>query len=107
MEVQFEPSTPVHKSVDEIEALADDLTPGMRHALLRCSDAAFGEELAPRCWWDVIAHRPHTSFRATIDPLARRGLVKLISYRGAAGTFVALTNDGLRVQAALRLRGGH
>jgi hypothetical protein len=87
-------------SVDEIEVIADSLSPAMRHALLRCSDASFGEEFAPRCWWDVVHGYRHATFRGTISALERRALVEV----DRAPSMVRLTREGLRVQAALRLR---
>ena len=91
-------------SVDEIEAIADSLTPVMRHALLRCSDAVDwtirDRTLTwPRDWCDVVANYPHASYRGTIGALKRRGLVVEKDHRG-----IRATVTGYRVQAALRVR---
>lgn len=92
-------------SVDQIEAIADELTEPMRHVVMRCSDAGWnGEETGyPRMWPDVVANRPHCSFRHTVAALARRGIVQISAPKGCC-SMVALTRTGLRVQAALRLR---
>lgn len=91
-------------SVDEIEAIADELSPSMQHALLRCSDAGFGAMgYAPRCWWDVVAHRANCTLAHTITALERRGLIEITRPAGL-GAMVAMTREGGRVQAALRLR---
>lgn len=93
------------ESVDQIEAVADELTDSMRHVLLRCSDGGWpGEETCfARMWPDVTAGRPHVSFRGTVAALERRGLVKITHPMGTCA-MVALTRKGIRVQAALRLR---
>lgn len=95
-------------SVDDIEAIADALTPAMRHVLGRCSEAGFWASKDHGCWreWrDVIDGRPYTSFHGTIGALERRGLVVVNRFPGLPGSMVAMTRTGLRVSAALRLRG--
>lgn len=97
------------KTVDQIEALADELTPAMRHCLSRCSDAGFWGPEETGCWreWrDVVHGRSHATFRGTVHALERRGLVVIKRVPGM-GALVALTRDGLRVQAAWRLREPH
>ncbi len=89
-------------TVDEIRALARSLTPAMRHAVLRCSDAGDwlrGDDTTwPRAWPDVIFGFPHATYRGTVCALERRGIVH-INERNQ----VSLTRTGIRVQASLRL----
>lgn len=92
-------------TVDEIEALADTLTPPMWHVVMRCSEAAWGSNgYAPRCWWDVVHGRSHCSFHGTIKALARRGIIEIRAPKGMS-SMVALTMEGGRLQACGRLRG--
>lgn len=93
-------------SVDAIEALADSLTPSMKHVLERCSEAGFWGQEETGCWreWrDVVYDRAHVSFYGTVQALERRGLIQIKRAPGFPA-MVALTREGLRVRAALRLR---
>jgi hypothetical protein len=95
-------------TVAEIDAIADELSPSMRHVLRRCSDDVdwtLVDHVAtwPREWPDVVAGRKGVSFRGTVRALERRGLVEIVA-DPKRWHCVRLTREGLRVQAALRLR---
>jgi hypothetical protein len=83
--------------------MAESLSPAMRHAVLRCSDAPdwiqHREVSFARDWGDVVAGFRMCTYRGTLKALERRGIVE-IDTRGARG--VRLTLYGLEVQAALR-----
>lgn len=93
-------------TVDELDDVADSLSDAMRHVLLRCSEGGWSSEETnfPRTWPDVVYGRPHVSFHGTVAALERRGLVAITRPAGMCA-MVALTREGRRVQATLRLRG--
>lgn len=93
-------------TVDEIEALTDTLTDAMKHVVMRCSEGGWSSEETnfPRTWPDVVYGRSRCSFRKTVEALERRGIVKVTRPAGMCA-MVALTREGRRIHAALRLRG--
>lgn len=81
-------------------ALIEALSPAMKHAIRRCSDAldwTHNKEVTwARDWADVTANYSHCTFRGTLRALERRGLVQIDADHG-----VRLTLKGLEIQRLL------
>lgn len=92
----------------ELREIAADLTPAMRHALLRCSDHTDwvrGHRVSfARDWCDVVAGFKHATFRGTLRGLEKRGLVEIAeqSRHDISATLLGLAVRGRLIREGCR-----
>lgn len=85
---------------------AAELSPAMRHVLLRCSEytdwSARHDRGIARDWIDVTAGHSHATFRGTVGGLVRRGLVELVERNHVAATLLGLAVRGRLIREGFR-----
>jgi hypothetical protein len=90
----------------ELRDCAAELSPAMRHVLLRCSEytdwSARHERGIERGWIDVVAGFHRATFRGTIGGLQRRGLVVLVDGNSVAATLLGLAVRGRLIREGFR-----
>lgn len=93
----------------ELRSIAAELSPAMRHVLLRCSEytdwSARGDD-APRGmardWIDVTAGHPRATFRGTVGALVKRGLAVLVRGNDVAATLLGLAVRGRLIREGFK-----